>query len=481
MTISQILVGQVDNREHQPDLEGNLLPVGEEMEVAHLQITGELPAGLQGAFVRNGPNPLFQPVGRYHMFDGDGMLHRITFDGRKASYRNRWIRSKGLVAEAALGRAVYPGLSDVMNFPDASLVGDAGPVKNPANTHIIRHAGRYLALWEGGKPTEFTAELDTIGEYDFAGMLPGSMTAHPRIDPRTGEMFFFAYSVFEPVIRYYVVDAEGTLVHRAKIDVPAPVMMHDFLITEHHAVFLDSPLVFDVANLGKGPMVEWRPDNGTRIGVMPRHGRADEVRWFEIDPGHVQHFWNAWADGDRIEFSGTLFEHPDFGIDASVEIDETTADNTPPYPTRFWVDLTAGTAGTEQIDDLGGDFARFNDDFTGVRSRFHYMASVLAPDRRLGDFDTIVAYDDASGARQLWNSGPSGHVGESVFAPDPARTGENDGWLINAVYDDRTATTDVCVLNAHDVAAGPIARVHLPHRMPFGFHANWFGATDGAA
>ena len=289
-------------------------------------------------------------------------------------------------------------------------------------------------------------------------------------------MFFFAYSVFEPLIRYYVVDADGTLVHRAKIDLPAPVMMHDFMITEHHAVFLDSPIVFDVANMGKGPMVQWLPENGTRIGVMPRRGTADEVRWFDIDPGHVQHFWNAWADGDRIEFSGTRFEHPNFGIDASTELSETTADNTPPYPTRFWVDLNADKAGFEQTDDLGGDFARINEDFNGVRTQFHYMSAVVDTNRRLGDFDTIVRYDGASDERQMWNAGPSGHIGENVFAPDPNRSGEQDGWLINTVYDDRTDRTDICVLDAHDVASGPIARVHLPHRMPFGFHANWFPA-----
>ncbi|MEO6626972.1 MAG: carotenoid oxygenase family protein, partial [Aquihabitans sp.] len=144
MTIPQVLTGRIDNAEHQPDLEGNMFPVGEEVDVADLAITGVLPVGLRGSFVRNGPNPLFQPLGRYHMFDGDGMLHGITLDGGRASYRNRWIRSKGLSAEVELGRAVYPGLSDVMNFPDASLVGDAGPVKNPANTHVVRHAGRYL-------------------------------------------------------------------------------------------------------------------------------------------------------------------------------------------------------------------------------------------------------------------------------------------------------------------------------------------------
>ena len=181
-------------------------------------------------------------------------------------------------------------------------------------------------------------------------------------------------------------------------------------------------------------------------------------------------------DGDRIEFSGTRFEHPEFGIDASAPLDTSTVDDTPPYPARFWVDLDAGTAGWEQTDDLGGDFARFNDAYDGVRSRFHYMSAVLDTSRRLGDFDTIVRYDDASGARQVWNAGPTGHVGESVFAADPDGSAEDDGWLINSVYDDATEGTDICVFDAHDVTAGPIARVNLPHRMPFGFHANWFSA-----
>ncbi len=475
MNPTTLLTGQVTNAADQPDLRGNLFPVGEEHQDVPCTVTGRLPEALRGSFVRNGPNPMFEPLGRYHMFDGDGMLHGIAFDGKGgASYTNRWIRSRGLGAEVAHGSAIYSGLGEVMNFPDRSLTGDAGPVKNPANTHIIRHAGRYFALWEGGLPTEVTADLNTVGEYDFGGKLHGSMTAHPRLDPRTGELLFFAYSVFEPVIRYYVVDADGELVHHAALDVPAPIMMHDFIITEDHAVFLDSPIVFDIANLGKGPMVQWRPDNGTRIGVMPRRGTADDIRWFEIEPGHVQHFWNGWADGDRIEFSGTRFAHPNFGIDNTAPMDEHVGDDEPPYPARFWVDLTEGTAGWEQTDDLGGDFCRFNDDLDGVRNQHRYMSAVIDRTRRLGDFDAIVKYDDRTASRHIWNSGPSGHVGETVFAPDPDGAAEDDGWLINAIYDDRTDSTDVCVLDARDVEAGPIARVHVPTRIPFGFHANWF-------
>ncbi len=166
--------GTVTNAAHQPDLLGNLAPVPDELDVADLAITGELPAALRGSFVRNGPNPLFEPIGRYHLLDGDGMLHGVTLEEGRASYRNRWVRSQGLEAELALGRAVYPGLGNVTDFPDRSLTGDAGPVKNVANTHVIRHAGRWLALWEGGLPTEVTPDLDTVGEWDFGGRLRGA-------------------------------------------------------------------------------------------------------------------------------------------------------------------------------------------------------------------------------------------------------------------------------------------------------------------
>ncbi len=468
------LLGSVTNDANQPDLVGNLFPVPDELDVEHCEVIGELPAGLSGQFVRNGPNPMFEPLGSYHMFDGDGMLHGVTIEDGKVSYRNRWIRSRGLQVEMEHGGAIYPGLGNVLEFPDRSLTGSAGPVKNPANTHIIRHAGRWLALWEGGKPTEITPGLETVDEYDFDGRLEGAMTAHPRLDPRTGEMLFFSYSLFPPYLRYHVVDATGVLVHSVALDLPAPVMMHDFVITADHAVFLDSPIVFNMETLGQGPMVSWRPENGTRIGVMPRRGEASDITWHEIEPSHVQHFWSGWVEDDRIVMCGSRFDRPDFGIDPSAPLDESTADSKPPRPTRFWVDLRTGQAGTEEFDDLGGDFNRINDSVNGMRARWLYMSAMTDTDRPLGDFDTMVKYDEIDGTRTTWWAGTHAHVGESVFAPDPAGVAEDDGWLLNVIYDDRRDVSELVVLAASDIAAGPIATVRLPRRVPFGFHANWF-------
>lgn len=474
---TELLRGHVTNVGNHLDLRGDNFPVDREVGPTECEIVGRVPTGLRGLFVRNGPNQMFEPVGKYHTFDGDGMLHGIEFLADRVVYRNRWVRTRGLMAEIALGRAVYPGLSDIQNRPDPALVGDAGPVKNRANTHIIRHAGRLLALWEQGLPTEVTNDLATVGECNFGGTFAGAMTAHPRIDPRTGELLFFSYNLFPPYLSYYVADATGTLVHRVNLDMPAPVMMHDFVITETHAIFMDSPVVFDIAALGTGgPLVVWRPENGTRLGVLPRRGNADEIRWFEVEPSHVQHFWNASADGNRIELTGCRYEKVDFGLQTEDADAETGVVTIGAPPARYRIDLSTGTAGWEPIDDMLGEFGRINEDRTGRRTDFLYMPAFTRPGAIAGDFDTIVKYDLGTGTRTTWHAGDEGHVGEAVFAPDPAGAAEDQGWILNLSHDSRRKRSELLILDARDLAAGPVARVQLPQRVPFGFHANWFPA-----
>jgi len=469
----------VTNTRNQPFLSGQMAPVTEELDVASCKITGEIPEGLRGTFMQNGPNPRFEPIGRYHMFDGDGMLHAVEFRDGTVSYKNRWIRTPMLEAEIRAGRALYPGLADIMNFPDPALVGDAGPIKNPANTHIVKHAGKYFALYETGNPVEVTADLETLGIRDFDGKLPNGMTAHPRIDPETQEMFFFVYSPFPPHLRYFVADAQGNLVHSADLDTPAPTMIHDFLITDEHAVFLDSPIVFNVNAVTEGgEMVKYSPENGTRLGVLPRFGNADEIKWYEIENGHVQHFWNAWHENGIIELSGTFNANPQFGMDTGEDLEESTASGQAGVPTRFKIDLGRGKATVERFDDMEGDFCRFNDDRNGSRTRHHYMCGFYDERGIIGQFDTVVKYDDQTNKRERWFAGRNHHIGEGVFAPDPNRSEEDAGWLLVADNDHAENTTDVCILDAQNIEAGPLARVHMPQKLAFGFHVNWCKA-DG--
>jgi carotenoid cleavage dioxygenase len=451
-------------------LQGPLAPVADELDVADLAVEGALPAGLSGTFLRNGPNPQFTPPGRYHPFDGDGMLHAVYLDDGQARYRNRWIESRGLLAERARGRAVYGGLSEFV-VPDPEVVAEAGMIKNTANTHTVRHAGRWFGLMEACPPTEVSPELETLGEHDFGGALVGGMTAHPKVDPVDGELLFFGYSPFPPYLRYHRVAADGSLVQSVDIDLPAAVMVHDFAVTERYVVFLDSPARFDVqALMAGGPAMRWEPDSGTRIGVLPRNATSDEVRWFEIDTCYVVHFFNAWDDGTTVHVHAPAFDRMPGGFDF-----DDPRGGTEPFPTTWTIDLAAGTVRSARVDDRSGEFPRINDD---VATRRHHYAYNCLPRSWEFDFDFhgVVKYDLDTGGDETWFYGATEVSGEHVFAPDPDGRAEDDGWLLSMVTDRDTGASWLSVLDARDVSAGPVAKVHLPRRVPLGFHANWFAA-----
>lgn len=458
-----------------PYLRGNYAPVADELDVADLEVTGEIPAALRGAYLRNGPNPAFVPIGKYHVFDGDGMVHAVELADGRARYRNRWIASRGLAAERAAGHALYGGLSNWV-MPDPATIEAGGLMKNTANTNVVRHAGRILALMEGAPPTELTRELDTVGEYDFDGRLVGAMTAHPKWDPATGELLFFGYSPFPPFLRYHVVDRAGTLVRSVDLDLPAPVMMHDFVVTDRHVVFFDLPAVFDaMAMMNGGDFISWRPDNGARIGILPRDGGSDDVRWIEVDPFYVFHFLNAWdtptgevvVDGCRAWRMPTAFG------------DEELTEAVVPTLHRWTIDPAAGAVTTEQLDDRAAEFPRLNMHRAGVENRYGYLGDATVWETTAVQFTGIVKYDLEAGSSIVHHFGDRCEGGEPVFAPDPDGTAEDDGWLMTFVYDRDTDASHLRIVDARDPSAPPVAQVHLPRRIPTGFHGNWL--PDGGA
>lgn len=453
-----------------PFLAGNRAPVHDEIDVADLPVTGEIPAALTGDFLRNGPNPVVEPSARYHLFDGDGMIHAISFAGGRARYRNRWVRTPGFEVEQEAGVALFGGITDVAGTAREAMA-KVGPMKNVANTHVVEHAGRILALWEAGSPYEITRDLDTVGAYDFCGRLAGAMTAHPKIDPVTGEMLFFGYSPIPPYLRFHAVDAGGALVRSIDIDVPNPVMMHDFAITENYAVFLDAPAVFDLAAGMRGePFVQWRPDEGCRIGLLPRDG--DLVEWYEVEPGYVFHFMNAFEEDGVVRLDGCRQPQLNMGQSAAeVSAPARTA------LTRFTVDPVAGTAAFAALDDRVGDFPRVADAVVGRPNRFGYLAWFATEHNGgVGDFDAVAKYDHQRGSVDTYVYGPGHTTGEVVFAADPDGSAEDDGWLLSFVHDATTDASDLVVLDARAPAAGPVATVRLPRRVPFGFHGSWMPA-----
>lgn len=452
-------------------LTGLFQPVADELDVEGLPVTGELPAGLRGDFLRNGPNAAFPPLGRYHLFDGDGMVHGVRIEDGRVSYRNRWIRSAGLAVERRAGRALYGGLVD-FRLPDPEVIAEGGILKNTANTNVVQHAGRIFALLEAAKPTEINRDLETLGEFDYHGALEGPMTAHPKVDPVTGEMVFFGYSPIPPYLRVHSVGPDGTLGWSVEVDLPRPVMLHDFVVTERRVVLFDLPAVFDVAAAmgGGGSIVAWQPEHGARIGVLDRGAPGDSVRWVETDPFYVFHFLNGWDDGDRVVVEGCRAPEINIGFD------DVASDAEPATLHRWTVDVAAGTVTEEQVDDRPGDFPRLDDRRAGRPARYGYTTPFREPDRPGLDFGGVVKYDLPAGTSEVLRWGPGESGGEAVFAPDPDRSDEDAGWLLTFVVDRATRDTDLVVADA--AALEEVARIRMPRRVPLGFHAAWLPA-DG--
>ena len=459
-----------DRPETSPFLQGEFAPTYDELDVGELRVTGQIPSALNGVYMRNGANPQFPPSGRYHWFDGDGMVHAVSLDSGKARYKNRWVTTPGLGHERAVGHSLFGGILN-FTFPPEELMAECGIFKNAANTNIVRHAGRYLALWEGGFPIEITSELETRGLFDFDGRLTGAMTAHPKWCPETGELIFFGYDPVAgpPFLRHHVADRTGVLTHTADIELPRGVMMHDFLTTRNYSIFFDFPAVIAATMAGESM---WQPDLGARIGVMPRHGTNADVKWFSIDACFVFHFLNAWEQGDEIVAYGCRMPSIDLDFEAGENdiADLGTLDGV--GLTKWTMNLVTGSVHEEMVHDLRSDFPRLHDDLLGLSHRYGYASATLDGPMTIG-FNGIVRYDLHTGSDLTYAFGEGTSIGEAVFAADPTGSAEDDGWLIVFATDKASDTTDLCILDGHDLAAGPVARVHMPRRVPAGFHGNW--------
>ncbi len=457
------------SRSFRPDpfLNDNYAPLLIEGEAFDLPIAGELPRELHGTLVRNGPNPQFAPRGRYHWFDGDGMIHAFRLREGRASYRNRWVRTQRFALERAAGEALFGGIGD-LTAGDPRVAGLSG---NAANTNIVWHAGRLLALWEGGPPHALDpVTLATLGPHDFGGKLVGSMTAHPKLDPVTGEMLFFGYGFTPPFLRYHVADPQGRLVRSLEIDVPWASMMHDFVVTPRHVIFMVFPATVRPENIERtGSPIGWQPELGARIGVMPRDGTGADVVWFEIDPCFAFHPMNAWDDADRVVTEVCRYPRlPLFDGANTQGLQDLNA-----KLTRWTLDLAGGGVKEECLDDVEVEFPRIDERRTGISYRHGYGAGIHPTGGKRQGVNAIFHWDFATGKRCDHVVAPHDVVGEPVFVPRHAGAEEGDGWLLVVVYRGQEKRSDLVVLDACNVDRAAIATVQLSHRVPFGFHGNW--------
>ena len=450
-------------------LEGNFAPVHEEVTADDLRVIGKLPKELDGMFVRNGPNPMFPPRGNYHWFDGDGMLHGVRLRDGKASYRNRYVQTASWQAEKQAGKAIYTGMMDP---PAAPLVKNA-PRHNKANTALVWHNRKLLALWEGGPPWEVKLPgLETVAECRFGGKLRHSFTAHPKVDPATGEMLCFGYNlVSKPHLFYSVINPQGEITHATPIDLPRGVMMHDFAITAQHSIFMDLPETFDMkrAMSGKHPLV-FRADLPSRFGILPRHGAAKEIKWFESPSCFVFHVLNAYDEGDDVVLQACRYNRfPDL-VDFEKLTQGTGSKKAEPLTSKLYqwrFNLKTGAVKEGPLDDRDAEFPRINEALTGRKTRYGYAGGG-------GDFfGQFHKHDFVKGTTEVHAFGKGRNGGEGVFVPAPDARAEDDGWLMTYVHDTATDKSELILVDCRDFQKSPIARILLPQRVPYGFHGLW--------
>ena len=459
-------------------LSGNYAPVSEEHVAPLLEVSGAIPKDLNGHFLRIGPNPVFVPdVASYHIFDGDGMIHAVQFENGQATYRNRFVETEGLRLERAKGTWIWKGMAAMGDLVKGVPPPAEGMMKNTANTAMVYHNNALYALMEAAPPHRMTLpELDTVGEETFGGKLTHAFTAHPKVDAVTGEMMTFGYSPIPPYVTYSVINPAGEIVHTAPITLPKGVMMHDFAITEHYSVFLDMPITFDFSRaMSGGLMLDWEPQNGSRLGVLPRFGTDADVRWFGVDLSMVFHVSNAWEEGDEVVVQASRSLRTD--ISRATENAGKSMDMSDQLGQLYeWrLNLRTGEARERHLDTrYHCDFTRINDDLAGRRSRYTYAARFDLKHDAM--FDAALKYDDVTGAIQVHDLGPGRFGGEGVFARKDGATAEDEGYVVLFAWDEARQRSECVIIDAQDFDGPPVATIRIPYRVPFGFHAGWVPA-----
>jgi carotenoid cleavage dioxygenase len=447
---------------------GNQAPVRIESTLEP-KIRGKIPPGLRGALFRNGPNPQFDPGANYHPFLGDGMIHGFWFGEGNARYANRYVRTPRWLTEHAAGRPLFGGLG-TPGDPSVEKILSGG-----ANTHIVYHGGKLMALQEGSNP--FELDKNDLGSKGWVET-GGRFTAHPKMDPNNGEMIWFAYSTGEtplnPYLDYGISDASGRILRRDRFQAPYCSMVHDFIVTQNYTAFPVLPLTGDLERAKQGlPAFAWEPEKGAFVGLMARNAGVDSVRWIETDPVYVFHPANAYeADGhlqvDMMEYpSAPLFPNPDGSRRVPVKA----------RMVHWSIDLndTAARVVRTPVSDLAGEFPRFDERFAGLPYRHCWQAANVTLNEALM-FDSLAHLDLKTQRQNVRTFSGGDSVGEPVFVPRSAQAPEGDGWILAVVHRAAEGRSDLLILNAQDIGGEPEAVLELPVRVPAGFHGSWVNA-----
>ncbi len=474
--------GTIEAGDH-PYLQGAWTPLMEEVNATDLPVLeGRVPSDIDGVYLRNTQNPVFQALGRYHPFDGDGMLHMAAFRDGRMSYRNRFIATKGLGAEMEAGGRLWAGLLEDPALSRRPGWGAHGGIKDASSTDVVVHAGRALTTYyqcgEGYRLDPLTLEQQGIPPWS---PLDG-ISAHCKVDESTGELLFFNYSTHAPYMHYGVVDRQDRLVHYVPVPLPGPRLPHDMAFTKNFAILNDFPLFWDEALLAEGKhVVRFHKHLPSRFAVIPRRGQPGDIRWFEAAPTFVLHFLNAYEEGDEIVLDGYFQDEPmprnyegaPAGYERMMSYLDQYKMGTRLHRWRF--NLRTGQTTEQRLDDRILEFGMFNQRYAGQPYRYAYSA-VQVPGWFL--FNGYVKHDLVTG--QSWQiSLPEGqYASEAPFAPRVGAKDEDDGYLVTFVTNENTGLSEVVLVDCKRFEDGPVCRVQLPHKLCSGTHSCWAPGAD---
>ena len=463
-----------------PSCHGGLENLNVEYDYDLEDVEGELPTDIRGTFYRNGPGRQRIGDSKYgHWFDGDGMLCQFTFNEGKAHFRNRYVRTPKYIEETAAQKVLYRGFGT--QVPGGFLSNFLKKPANPANTSTIYHGGHLLALNEGGKPWELQpGSLDTIGEFTYDGQLEPSMvfSAHGKVHPRTGDYINYGAGVSgfglkgpKPCINMYRIDPEGTLFKKAQIPLDTFPFCHDFALSDKYAIFFLGSIVFGnmvpviLGTRTISDQVTFDESIPMQIVVVDLD-TLTEVKRFETDPGAIIHFGNAFEEGDELIIDGMFQDN--FGAN------ETLQDVFNPdgrfgggWYMRYFLNMKTGELKSEQVMETECEFPTFNTAFTGSRNEVTYTACSV--DNGANSFFNGISRVTRDGDATVVALPPGCYGSEPVFVPKINATKEDDGYLMEVVYNGFEHKSELQIYRADDVN-DQVCSLKLKHHVPHQFH-----------
>ena len=460
-----------------PYLNGAWTPLLEEVNAFDLEVTqGVIPSDIDGVYLRNTENQVQQPLGTFHPFDGDGMIHQIEFKAGKANYRNRFVRTRGFEAEQEAAASLWGGLADPVQLAKRRGWGAHGWLKDSSSTDIVVHAGQALStFYQCGEG--YRLDPLTLDQGGLAPWVPiDGISAHPKLDEATGELLFFNYSKIPPYLHFGVVGADNKLKSYRPVPLPGPRLPHDMAFTEHFAILNDLPVFWDEKLLERDiHAVRLHEGLKSRFAIVPRHGDG-EIRWFEADPTYVLHWLNAYEDGDEIVLDGYFQEDPmpPPRADAPKGYEHMMAYldefSFKPKLHRWRFNLKTGQTKEGHLDDRIMEFGMINGRYGGRKYRYGYSTASV-PGWFL--FRGFIKSDLETGTSTEFMLPDGVYASEAPFAPKIGGVDEDDGYLVSFLTDENTGRSECILIDAKAIEAGPICRIALPHKLCSGTHACW--------